>query len=366
MPIHHTKTKLRTDSKTWRIILGWFFPLGLPKRQWARRALYCFLALIIALTGTAYGIARWYMSTVPPQTVGVSFIPDYASYLGVDPQQTMDALLHIGVRQFRLVSYWSDGEPTHGNYDFSQLDWEFSKAEAGGAKITLSLGLRQPRWPECHPPTWVDTTQPASNWQPALENYMSAVVNRYKASPALDSYQVENEFFLRGFGQCSNFERGRLVAEYNLVKRLDPHHKAIVNRSNNGLGIAIGAPRPDEYGVSIYKRVWDANLSHRYLEYPFPAWYYAFLAGAQRLHDGRDLIAHELQAEAWAPSGQQLPTMSLAEQNKSLDGRRLADRFKYGRATGLPEVYLWGAEYWYFRAQVLHDPSLWNVAKHEF
>lgn len=195
---------------------------------------------------------------------------------------------------------------------------------------------------------------------------MTQVVNRYKNSPALDTYQIENEFFLKGFGICTNFDRARLVSEYNLVKRLDPKHPLIVNRSNNGIGIPLGAPKPDSYGISIYKRVWDASLSHRYLEYPFPAWYYGFIAGTQKLHDGRDMVIHEMQAEAWAPNGKQVPDTSLAEQNKSLNAKRLKDRFSFAHATGMRSVDMWGAEYWYYRQQVLHDPSLWQVAQQEF
>jgi hypothetical protein len=29
-------------------------------------------------------------------------------------------------------------------------------------------------------------------------------------------------------------------------------------------------------------------------------------------------------------------------------------------------IELWGGEYWYYRKVILHDPSLWNVAKEEF
>lgn len=50
--------------------------------------------------------------------------------------------------------------------------------------------------------------------------------------------------------------------------------------------------------VSVYKRVWDAGLSRRYLEYPQPAWYYAFMAGVQKIVQGRDMNVHEMQAEA--------------------------------------------------------------------
>lgn len=339
----------------------------MPKRRFWRLIVIS-LALIVAVTlAGMYGISQWYIHSEAskPLELGVSFIPDYASSLGVDPQENMDGLLNIGVRHFRLVSYWSDAEVTQGTYDFSQLDWQFKKAEATKAKIILTVGLRQPRWPECHMPDWA-TSEPRSIWQPQLENYMQAVIERYKNSPSLDKYQLENEYLLKGFGTCTDFSRDRLVSEYNLVKRLDPKHQVIVGRSNNALGIPLGAPKPDMFSVSVYKRVWDAGVTNRYLEYPFPSWYYAFLAGSQKILLNRDMSIAELQAEAWAPNGLQVKDTSLAEQNKSLDGTRLKGRFDYGKATGMKQIQLWGAEYWYYRLKVLHDPSLWNVAEQEF
>jgi glycosyl hydrolase family 42 (putative beta-galactosidase) len=322
--------------------------------------------------GAMYGIARWYIAqnSSKPLTLGASFIPAYAQSLGLDAQETMDALIEdVGVRHFRLVSYWNQLEPTEGNYDFSLLDWQFQKAEAAGAKITLSLGLRQPRWPECHMPDWA-RDRPVEEWQIQLESFMAAVVKRYKDSPALDSYQVENEFFLKGFGEChlipGSMERWRLVNEYELVKRLDSEHRVIINRSNNALGWPVGEPTPDEFGISIYKRVWDATLTKRYVEYPFPAWFYAFVAGWQKIMTGRDMIIHELQAEAWGPRGQGLSEISLEEANKSFNAERFKHRVEFGKATGMREIYLWGAEYWYYRVVHENDDSLWNVAKEAF
>jgi hypothetical protein len=356
-------------SKPLRNLAKILAPVGRFWRQnWWQKVLCVVLAVVILVIGSMYGIAQWYIQTEKskPLIYGASFVPDYAQSLGVDPQETMDGLLDIGVRQFRLVSYWSDMEQTPGHYDFSQLDWQFKKAEAKGAKVSLAVGLRQPRWPECHAPNWVDINKPREMWQPQLEQFMAAVVNRYKDSPSLTSYQVENEYMLVGFGICKDMSRQRLVDEYKLVKRLDPHHTVIVSRSNNGLGIPLGQPKPDEYAVSVYKRVWDAQITHRYFEYPIPAWYYGFLAGLQKINDGRDMIVHELQAEAWGPNYQPVQNLSLEEQNKSLNAKRLKDRFGYGKATGMREIYLWGAEYWYYRKIVLNDPSLWNVAQSEF
>lgn len=326
------------------------------------------IAALLLILGSMYTIAEFYVHAQAgqPYEMGVSFIPDYASSLGVDPQANMDALLSIGVRHFRLVSYWSDMEPSPGQYDFSQLDWQFQKAEAAHAKIVLAVGLRQPRWPECHAPAWVDTSQSSDTWQPQLMHFMTEVVNRYKTSPALEKYQLENEYFLQGFGTCTNMSRQRLVAEYNLVKNLDPAHAIVVGRSNNAIGFPTGKPTPDEWSISIYKRVWDAGVTHRYLEYPFPSWYYAFLAGTQLLFWGRDMMIGELQAEPWPPHQQTIQDTSLNEQNKSFNAKRFQARVDYARGTGMHEIYLWGAEYWYYRLTVLHDASVWNVARQEF
>lgn len=323
------------------------------------------LTILLAITLVSmYGISRWYVHTQAdkPLVLGTSFIPAYAESFGLDPKDTMDALINdLGFRQFRLVSYWNQLEPEQGRYDFSLLDWQFEKAEASGSKVSLSLGLRQPRWPECHMPDWAKG-MPESQWQPLLEKFMAETVNRYKDSPALDSYQVENEFFLMGFGICTNHNRDRLVSEYNLVKRLDSDHTVIINRSNNALGWPIGEPTPDKFGISIYKRVWDAGLTKRYLEYPFPAWFYGTIAGWQKIVTGRDMIIHELQAEAWPPKFQNIKDVSLAEQDKSFSPEMFEKRVKFGTDTGMREIYLWGSEYWYYRKVIMKEPSMWNAA----
>lgn len=74
-------------------------------------------------------------------------------------------------------------------------------------------------------------------------------------------------------------------------------------------------------------------------------------------------MIHELQAESWGPRGKSLADITVAEGDKSLDSTRLADRVGFAEGTGMREVYMWGAEYWYFRMIKQNDPSLWNAAK---
>jgi hypothetical protein len=341
------------------------------KGWWQKLLTIAFTTILICLL-LMYGIARWYIWSERGKTfeLGTTFIPTYAEYLGVDPHETLNALTDVvGVRNFRLVSYWDQVELQPGTYDFSQLDWQFKKIESVRGHVTLSLGLRQPRWPECHMPDWASKEQPEA-WKTQLNAYITQIVERYKNSPALDNYQVENEFFLKGFGNCESIpgalDRSRLVHEYDLVKKLDPKHTVVINRSNNAIGWPVGNPQPDEFGISIYKRVWDAKLTHHYLEYPLPAWFYAFTAGWQKIFTGKDMIIHELQAESWGPNGKGLNEISVEEANKSFNAERFKDRVEYGKATGMKQAYLWGSEYWYYREKVQHDPSLMNVARQEF
>lgn len=329
------------------------------------------IALVILFTGVNYGLSCWYLNKHQDEPIvfGTTFIPSYAEFFKLDPKETMQAMIdELGIRNFRLVSYWREIEYEKGTYDFSQLDWQFEKAEAANAKVSLAIGVRQPRWPECHEPDWA-LNRPIKEWYPDLKLFMTAVVERYKDSPALESYQLENEFFMSVFGKCTDFSRDRLVDEFNMVKALDPHHPIIVSRSNNVWGLPLGEPRADMFAVSIYKRIWDKTITRRYFEYPLPAWFYGSLAGGGELMTGKNMMIHELQAEPWLPDTGEFAmnsVRSVEEQDKSLNAERLRSRLQYAKDTGIRRIDTWGAEWWYWRKTVANDPSLWDVAREEF
>lgn len=336
------------------------------KRFW-KRAIIGSFSLVLLCTTVMYSVALWYQHSQAGKAyqLGVTFIPSYATYLGVDPQETLNAITtDLGVKHFRFTSYWDEIEPSQGQYNFTTLDWEMQAAEKAGATVSLTIGLRQPRWPECHTPDWVDTLAPATEWQPALERYMTAVINRYKSSSSLQSYQLENEFF-NGFGECHNFDRSRLISEFDLVKRLDSKHPIIISRSNNYAGFATGQPRADITGLSVYRKVYSPWVKG-YFTYPFPSWYYAFLAGAQQILTGKPSVIHELQTEPWLVDGQDLLSSSLSDQDKTFDAAQLKTNVTFAKQTGIRQIDLWGPEYWYYRKQVLHDSSVWDTAQTVF
>lgn len=294
-----------------------------------------------------------------PLEFGTTFTSSRAKELSLDPKEVFKAItIDLGIKKLRLVSYWSEIEKEQGNYDFSDLDWQFQQAEQNGVQISLSLGLRQPRWPECHMPEWAKSL-PKEQWYTKLNTQIIAVVERYKNSPALESYQLENEFFLQDFGQCSDFSRDRLISEFKTVKQLDSKTPIILTRSNNYGGFAIQEPRADIYGISIYRKVHNQNLG--YITYPFPAWYYAFLAQGQLSLTRKPSIIHELQLEPWITSGS-IKDASVEEQNKTMSPKDVKLNLDFAKRTGIKEVYLWGSEWWYWRLKQ-GDPSIWNTIK---
>ena len=337
------------------------------RSRWGKLAVIC-LYIFATMTTVAYGISRWHREkhADEPLVLGATFIPNYAEYFELDAKETLQAMIDdLEFRQFRLVTYWKDYEPVEDEYDFTELDWQFDMVEQAGGQISLTLGLRQPRWPECHGPEWA-MEKPYEEWTQDLNEYMGVVIDRYKDRQVLKEYQLENEYFLSVFGECPDFSRERLVDEFNYVKEKDPTRLVMVSRSNNATpSWPVGEPRADIVGASIYKRVYDKTVSKRYFEYPYPAWFYGFLAGATEITTSTNTMIHELQTEAWLPEPYNMKDAPLEEMYKTFGPDDVADRIYYGIDTGIRRIDLWGMEWWYHLKENRGAPEIWDTAKEE-
>ena len=335
------------------------------KRSVFGRVLIIFSFLLTLITSLLYGSAVWYQSTYDDDfRLGATFIPEYARYFDLDPEYVLeDSIDNLGIKHYRMVSYWEIIEKNEGSYDFSELDWQFKMAEEKGATISLSIGLRQPRWPECHMPDWA-AEMPFESWKPKLYNFIQATVERYKNSPALESYQLENEYFFTLFTRCLDNSRERLVEEFDLVRSIDPDTPIIMSLSGD-FGVAVGSqPQPDEYGMAVYKRVYEDRFLNRYIEYPYPSWLYASRAGIMLALHGKRSSIHEIQAEPWTPSGN-IKESSIDEQYKSMSPKRFKSRIKFIKETGMGGGELWGLEWWYYLKDKQQSPEMYETAKSE-
>ncbi|MCA9349341.1 hypothetical protein KC878_04360 [Candidatus Saccharibacteria bacterium] len=320
------------------------------------------LITFLLLCSLVYFAGVWYrrQASTTPLTWGVSWSYKFARELGVDPQAGLEAVAsELPISRLRLMSYWDVHEATRGQYNWQELDEQIAIAEKYDKQVSLAIGLRQPRWPECHMPDWAKQL-PADDWRKELQNYLQATVERYDSSPNVVEYQLENEFFTGFFGECPDHDRERLENEYSLVKSLTSK-PIVITRSNNFLpSWPIGQPRADRTAFSIYKRVHNPV---GYYEYPYPVWFYAGIAGLTKITTGVDTFIHELQVEPWGPVS--TADLNDQEQQQSMDANRLSKRLSYAYATGMRTIDLWGAEWFYWRKTYWNDSSVWTTIQQE-
>lgn len=330
-------------------------------------------AILLSLAGT---FAIWLIFAITigllyqrrhandPLIVGVSFSKEYSQELGNDWRQNFTELLDdASFRHFRLMSYWDELEPEKGAFNFADLDWQMDQAAKRGAKVTLAIGERQPRWPECRRPAWAEML-PTDQKNQAVNAFISQVAEHYKHHPALESYQLENEVANRLFSpHCEKFDRKKLQAEYNAVKATDPYHPLIINTSNQS-GVPVFGPIGDGVGFSIYKKAYvKYGPFNFYWSYNYtPTLWHSYRAALTELsHPGTKTFVHELQAEPWGPVATK--DLSQQEQRKSMTPEGIAENVIYTEKTGMKTMYLWGSEWWYWQKHTNGDSSFWDTAK---
>lgn len=340
--IRHTDNKM---NKYLKMTLLWIFSI----------TLVCLLALFII--GKSYANNQRDVKN----KFGVSFSARQVEKFKMNPDEVLEALLDdAGIRRFRLMSYWSDIEKNKGVYDYSELDKQINEITKREGEITLAIGLRQPRWPECFIPEWANNLE-ISEYRKDLNSFIKNTINRYKDNKFVVSWQLENEFHLNVFGRCPDHSRRRLIEEFQLVKSTDPSRPIIMTLANNYFGFPTGDPRPDIFGVSIYSKVYESKYLDNYVTYPFPSWYYAGRAGVTKILTGKDSFIHELQLEPWGPKD--IWDMDLNEQDQSMDIKRIERQLNFAEDTGMYPIDLWGSEWWYWRKTTQNDSRAWDAVK---
>lgn len=360
--VAYTMLKVKLFKKTRKSsgALGRSFA-RLWQHKWARWTIKPLLVIIGILVFVQ--LLNWFVFLpVKNPQYGVSFSQKRSQELGLDWRANFLALVDdLKFNRLRLMSYWDLGEPVRGQFSFADLDWQMDEAAKRGIKVSLGMGLRQPRWPECHEPAWAQQLS-GHEWKQALYAYMEIVANRYRGHPALDSWQLENEGMNNWFGTCGLPDRERLIEEYALLQTWDPNGHIIMSLSDQH-GLPLGQPVPDEYGFSVYRIVWNDKVPPQgYIYYPTPIWYHRLRAAAIGLIQKRPVMIHELQMEPWGPHDTK--TLSIEEQNKSMSIEQIPKSFTFARQLGIERMDLWGGEWWYWRLQ--HgDSSVWETVRQQ-
>ena len=127
-----------------------------------------------------------------PETIGVSFSQTQAERYGSDWKTNYISLLDdLEFKNVRLPAYWDRIEKEPGKFDFSETDWMVEEAGKRNVNVTLIVGQKNIRYPECYYPSWVNTEDTAATSDQVTE-MVEEVVNRYKNNPTITTWQLEN------------------------------------------------------------------------------------------------------------------------------------------------------------------------------
>lgn len=320
------------------------------------REAVAFVALFL-MTMVCVGVLIFVMMLrQKPQEFGVTFSLYYAESLGLNPEETFTALVtDLGVKDVRIPIYWSDIERAPGVMDFSRLDALMVIAEVHDVDVTLVVGMKVPRWPECFLPSFVDARDEL--FDGAVLRYVQTVVDHEKYSEALVRWQVENEP-LFPYGNCPAVSLSRLSKEVTLVRALDPVHPILLTVSGEQEPWFDLASSTDTIGTSMYRFAYNPVLGP--VAFPHSSLYYrihAFLTG----FFVKDVIVSELQMEPWFTGNPQ----ASSSVDIPFTSKDFVNHIAFVHDTRIHEVLLWGAEWWYYE-KVHGDASLWNSAKSVF
>jgi hypothetical protein len=326
------------------------------------------------------GSEVWPPSTPSAPLVGFSYSPLISQWAHRDPVQDLKILLAATEPDLvRLPVYWESVEPAPNALDFSSVDDLLAAVEDHNrlairpTRVVLTIGARNILYPELHAPGWAGPRQ-----QPYLDDvqsgsayraYFDGSITRYRSSPLLYAWQVENEPFDYVVNELTGADQitaAQLSWETAQVHELDPDHEVVTTTFDGwNVGVDIlqlsaplvlaglgghpsGHPQQtlaagDALGLDLYVdgpskplRFTSVNLRTTWKQQALDFW------AGQASTQGKDLWLTEMQAQPWDST----PGFTPAD--------LVACAVDY-RQEPLKVVLLWGVDTW------LRDPA-WMAA----
>lgn len=339
-----------------------------------KKILKFFLFLVIVMSFAAALVWNKDFSNGKEPKWGVTFSKKYAQELGLDWKKTyLDILDDLSVHYVRLPVYWNEVERVRDEYDFSDIEWQLSEAQKRGVNVLLVIGRRQPRWPECHDPEWVDDLDQNEIEDEVLE-LLSEEVRRFSGYGNIYEWQLENEPLLSVFGRCPKTNRDFLEKEIAFVESLEDQmrvegfgesSRTVMLTDSGELSLWMRTSQFTRLlGTTIYRKVWNKHLGYFTYFFVPPSLYHYKAELIKTLSKTNMVIISEMQMEPWVPSTTgSIVDIPLDRQKEIFDIGDFQENIDFARRTGFSQVYLWGAEWWYWLKEVHGDNQLWNEAK---
>lgn len=330
--------------------------------------------LLIVVAALLLGSEAWPREQPPAPLAGFSYSPDTSIYEGRDPAEDLARLLDATNPDLvRLPVYWDEVAPTPKALDFSSVDSlmqvvaRHNLTAPNRTRVVLTVGARNFLFPELHEPDWagiraqpfLDQAQASS----AYRKYFTASIKRYRNSPLLYAWQVENEpldYVGNDFTGIDQISAAQLAWEVAVVHVLDPRHQAVVTTYDALMefldmlqvfapqllfGHGSGHPQDaltlgDVLGLDLYVDGPSVAFRHATTIDVRVQWKVQAIAfwAKQAAQQGKGLWLAEMQAQPWSGAATFTPADLV---NSAVDYRQ----------ESLQVVLMWGVETW------LDDPA---------
>jgi len=319
-----------------------------------------------------------------PVFVGTTFSHRQSGYLDMDWKQSYLEILKLNFYSIRLGAYWDEIERVEGVYDFSTLDWQMAEAARRKIPVVLTVGMKAPRWPEFFIPDWLEKKIRVRiggdvSRDPLLRDrtlrFVEAVVKRYREKAVVRYWQVENEALDRSGPRFWRIGADFLAEEIALVKRLDPASRPVILTAATypntvlfflarfqlgGNPIVDNLALCDILGINVYPVVGQMFWRFKIYFWSSPEERTDYFSRLMRLarRAKKDIWIMELQAEPWEPG---LLVHKTREQPPTGLPENVRKSFEELRTIGYHAIFLWGAEYWYYRSLHHEDRRWWQM-----
>src|SRR5690348_11831091 len=186
----------------------------------------------------------WRQVSVRPRhgaKLGISFRPRQVEAFGLDGRATLAALLAHPFEMVRLAAYWDRIATGPGEFDTSELDWQFDASERAGKLVILSVGaVKNFGYPEFYVPRHQlgEPLREGSLVKPrthealhsAARRFISQIVTRYRGRESVVAWQLEHEAVdPLGFEHSWRLGRDFVEGELAALRELDPSRPVMMN-----------------------------------------------------------------------------------------------------------------------------------------
>ncbi|MGE5297609.1 MAG: hypothetical protein ACM3KM_00400 [Acidobacteriaceae bacterium] len=320
---------------------------------------YFLLALAVVIAAV---LAYFYFSFHPTKNPewGISFSRSHAEYLGYDWKvMYLDILNDLKPKKLRLMAYWRTMETEKDLWYFQDVDEMLVEADKRNIDVTLAVGKKLPRWPECHQPAWVNSLSPEE--QKARQLHMvEMAVSHFKQFNSIKAWQIENEALFNFGPECPVIDKETFRQEIEIVRRLDSRPIILTDSGELGRWVPTARFGPDIFGSTMYRVIYHKKIG--YFRYPLPPAFFRIKAGIAKFYTGVDRFTGvELQAEPWFNTDVQLT--DIETQRGLMNPVIFKQNVDYARRVGLEDNYFWGVEWWYWMAHNQNDWGMWDAAR---